>query len=208
MLATWLLIILWSEPRTLPVWDSVALRSWVMWVTWILWMACICWMVLLWYRKILQKYIDGEKLSKMHMYAWIWTILSFFFHPLAALVSYWTSVSYLWSIDVTNEYAIWVSVWKIAFDLCIILAVGIWISKYILKQKWSLRLHASLYIWYIWIWLHGLFAWSLIYTNIFLLIIWMSMWVLVFASAMYTWYMLYTGRYIHDEIKLFAHRIS
>lgn len=203
-----LLIVLISEPRTLALWDSAVLRWWVMWMTWVLWMVSICWMIVLWYKNILQKYTDWKHLSKMHTYAWIWTILSFLFHPLAALISYGTSFSYLWSIDLTNQYAIWVSVWKIAFDLCLVLRIWILISKCILKQSWSSRIHASLYVWYIWIWLHGSFAWSLIYANTLLTVVWMSMWVLIVSSALYTWYILYTGTYMYDDIKLFAPRIS
>jgi len=166
-----ILTILWSlflmigltQPWLVEWTTYNAAWTWVMWVSWLVWMLIITWQVVLgirvwwWARSV-----DTPWLDKIHGYLWLWTIMALIFHPLAVMIAYGTSAFYIFDLDFSSVHEWWISIWKVSFDLMIVMGIIYLLSKKLHSYRWNTWLHLLLYPVFIGIRWHAWFSWSMI----------------------------------------------
>jgi len=158
-----ILIILLSNPLGVNFFDYGEARYYIMWASWLIWMVIMTWQVILWIRPMFNRFTkDFFWVNWLHKRLWIWTLMSLIFHPIASVISYGTSWIYIFSLDFSNGTEWWISVWKIAFDLILIVLITSVISRKLLSYRKRHWIHLLSYPAFIWVWFHGRYTGTMI----------------------------------------------
>jgi len=132
-------------------------------ISWLLWMVIMTRQVILWIRPMFNRVTDDFfRINWIHKRLGIWTMMALIFHPIASVISYGTSWVYIFSLDFSDVTEWWISVWKIAFDLILIVLVTSVVSRKLLSYRSRHRIHLLSYPAFIWVWLHARFTGTMI----------------------------------------------
>jgi len=178
-----LLIVLFSKPRLVNWLDYGEARYYIMWASWLIWMIIMTWQVILWIRPMFNWFTkDFFWINWLHKRLGIWTLMALIFHPIASVISYGTSWLYIFSLDFSNFTEWRISIWKIAFDLIlIVLATSIISRKFLSYRKWH-WIHFLSYPAFIWVRFHGRFTWTMMSELPLVRWYWIVIWIILIIA--------------------------
>ena len=165
------LILLWSilfmltitQPHIVDWFDYDQAWYYIMWASWLIWMVIMTWQVILWIRPMFNWFTkDFFWINWLHKWLWIWTLMALIFHPIASVISYGMTWVYAFSLDFSNATEGRISIWKIAFDLIMIVLVTSIISRKLISYRKRHWIHLLSYPAFIWVWFHGWYTWTMI----------------------------------------------
>lgn len=180
-----LLLLFFSQPFSINWFSYDEARYYIMGVSWLLWMWIMTRQVILWIRPMFAWFTkDFFRINGLHKRLWIGTLMSLIFHPIASVISYGTSWLYVFSLDFSDAIEGWISIWKISFDLILIVLITSILSRKLLSYRSRHRVHLLSYPAFIWVWFHGRYTGTMIaelpLVRWYWLLIW---WVLLVAMA-------------------------
>lgn len=181
-----LLSITLTKPRSIDRLDSYKVWYYIMWITGIVWMIIMTWQVLLGMRNVRWRHMSNFfAMNNLHKWLWIWSFTAIIVHPIAVVISYMSRWIFAFTIDLSDSRATYISLWKIARDIIMVVFITSVVIRKFLKYKIRHSIHLLTYIAIILIWIHWFMSWTLIKANIWLYIYWIMLWVILALAIIY-----------------------
>lgn len=175
-----------SSPRMVDWTNYDKIWTYMMWVSGLVGMVIMTRQVVFGIRAIWGSWIsDFFAVNNIHKWLWIWSFAAIIVHPIAVLIAYWSSFLFLFERSFANKYAIWITAWRIARQLIMVVFVTSVVVRKFLKYKIRHSLHLLTYAAILLVWLHGLFTGTMINWITAVYISWIFIGVVLFVATAY-----------------------